>query len=511
MGSKMRRREEGPGKRPVLRAFRRRVGFSGVLSDTLSNIFAGLLVVLFGGIILSNSTFQFSLFTRIRNAFISPASYYSRMANIRGVALDDETSLKLSEFKAPATVYDALAEGIKAIDAYAATVPDRRVVIGVDYILSGIGKAGDLDKLADSLSGLGSNVFVVLGAALNQAGTNTSYFRYDLYRDRLIAGVIARKGEVYARGKIFAGNLHLLKGNAVSGFQELENTDIALGYVPVFDQGGAVSCAYYSLAFMMYSLGELVPQADLAAGRFSMSQDGYLSPGVDADTWLDSAVGHTQAYFSNKPFRYNFFSANDLSSHPYFRFNYFPLGRLSKDYDTSGQAAMSLRESIDGNNMALEVQGVDTEKKTNTDYFVIFRAMSLGYIGPGASADVVVTPASSRDPFTNTMEQVSGAMTHIVALSNLINREYIIEAPLWLDKVLTIILALFCLWIGLHAEFRTIILTSAGMAAGVLLLGYILFIFNVFFACRLPLIVSLGILMTLASGRFLVSVEGDCD
>jgi hypothetical protein len=501
-------RVKGRPRSAVLRVFARPIVFSGILSDTLSNIIAGLLVVLFGGILLANSTFQFSQFTRIRNAFVGPKACFARMANIRGVALDDETGLKQAEFKPPATVYDALAEGIRAIEAYAATVPERRVIIGVDYVLNGIGKADDLDKLADSLCNLGPNAFAVLGAAMNQAGTNTSYFRYDLYRDRLLAKVIARKGEAYARGKIFVGNLHLLKGNAVSGFQELENSDIALGYVPVFDQGGAVPCAYYSLAFMMYALGEIVPQAELVAGRFSISPDGYLSPDADADDWLKSAIGHTQAYFSNKPFRYNFFSASDLSSHPYYRFNYFPLGRLSKDYDTSGQGATSLRTGIDGNDFALATQGVEVENKTKADYFMIYRAMSLGYIGADASADVVVTPASGRDPFTDTMDEVSGAMTHMVALSNLINREYIVEAPWWLDKVLAAVLALACLLLGLRAEFRTIILAGAGMAVGVLLFGYLLFAFNIFFACRLPLIVSLGMLITLAAARFLASVEG---
>jgi hypothetical protein len=488
--------------RPLIRPYSRPIGYSDVLSDVLSNIMASFLIVLVGGLLLTNSTYQFSLFTRLRNSFVGPVAAYERIANIRGVVLDDETTLILGERSFPGDVYDALGESIRVINEYAATVSERRVVIGVDYVLNSVEKDGELDLLAAVLGELEPNLLVVLGGALSQAGIETGYFRSDVFRDRLISRLRQARGDEYVDRHIFIGNLHILKGNAVSGFQELENTDIALGYFPVFDQSGVV---YYSLPFMMFMLGEIVPPDGLGTNGFCISSQGYLRYDCDVDPWLRPAVGKTLSDFRNTPLRFNFFSANDLSEGPLSLFNYFPLTRLSAAFNTDGLGAKSLREAIDINAFPLMERGIEPAEKSKADYFLIYRTKSLGYIRDNVSDDVVVTPASGRDSFTNGIQTVSGAMTHMVALSNLLRGEYIREAPAWVERLLAVLLSLLCIGLGLRCEFRSLMLSGVCIAVGVIALGYILFLFNILFSCRLPLMLSLGIVIAIGGTRFLAS------
>lgn len=491
---------------PSLRPYKRPVGGSDLIADTLSNILASLILVLVGGVLLTNSTYQFSIFTRLRNAFIGPAAAYERVANIRGVALDDETSLILGERPFPGGVYDAIAESLKSINDYAKTVPGRRVVVGVDYVLNSVEKEEEFDALAAALGGLEPNMLVVLGGALSQAGIGTGYFRSDIFRDLLMARLRKARGDAYVDRHIFIGNLHILKGNAVSGFQELEDTDIALGYLPAFDRSGVVN---YSLPFMMYMLGEIVPEQELGTNGFCISSQGYLRYDCDVDPWLKPATGKVLADFSNTPLRFNFHSGNDLSEDPLGRFNYFPIGRLSAALNADGLDLKGLRDAVDVNAFPLMEQGIEPPENVKADYFIIYRTRSLGYVRENASDDVVVTPASGRDPFTGSIRTVSGAMTHITALSNLLKGEYIREAPTWATPALSLFLAALCLFLGFRCEFRALMLWGMAVGLGTISAAYALFLCNIFFSCRLPLIVSLGIVLVLGAARFLASLENN--
>lgn len=487
-------------RRAFLRPFSRPVDGADLVADILAEVLTGFLLLLVGGVLVSNSTYQFSVFTKLRNAFVSPKEAYERIADIRAVVLDDETSLLLDEGDAPGGAYDAIAEAVRAINEYAKTAGERRVVVGVDYVLNSVKEDRELDALVSALEELEPNVLVAFGGALSQAGTETGYFRSDVFRDRLGARLRKAKGDDYVDRHLFIGNLHILKGAAVSGFQELEDTDIALGYVPVFDQAGV---AYYSLPFMMYLLGEVVPPDSLGSDGFSVSPQGYVRYDFDPDPYLLPASGKKIADFSNRPLRYNFHSPDDLAEAPLGMFNYFPLTRVSSRFSTDGSGAKSLREAVDVNAFPLMQQGIEVAGRGKADYFLVYRTRSLGYIEEGASDDVVVTPASGRDPFTNDIRVVSGAMTHLVALSNLIEGEYIVEAPGTAVAAAAVLLALLCLAIGLRCEFRTILLSGIALTLLVAASSYALFLLGVFFPCKLLLGLIAGILVGLGAARFL--------
>lgn len=494
-------------RRAFLRPFSRPIAGSDLVADILADVLTGFVLLLVGGILISNSTYQFSLFTKLRNAFADPKAAYGRIANIRAVVLDDETNLLLNEGDFPGGVYDAIAESVRSINDYAKTAEGRRVVVGVDYVLNSVKEDRELDALASALSDLEPNVFVAFGGALSQAGTETGYFRADVFRDRLAARLRKSKGDEYVDRHFFIGNLHILKGAAVSGFQELEDTDIALGYVPVFDQAGV---AYYSLPFMMYMLGEVVPSDSLGSDGFCISSQGYVRYDFDPDPALVPATGKKIADFSNRPLRYNFRSPDDLAEAPLGMYNYYPLTRVSSRFNTDGGGAKSLREAIDVNEFPLSQQGVEAAGKSKADYFLVYRTKSLGYIDDDVSADVVVTPASGRDPFTNDIRVVSGAMTHLVALSNLIWGEYIVEVPGAAVSAVSIVLGLLCLYIGLRCEFRTILLSGAAFTILTAAAAYAFFLRGVFFPCKLPLGLIIGILLGFGAIRFLAGKK-DCE
>jgi CHASE2 domain-containing sensor protein len=83
-----------------------------------------------------------------------------------------------------------------------------------------------------------------------------------------------------------------------------------------------------------------------------------------------------------------------------------------------------------------------------------------------------------------------------------------VEAPAWTERAFAFLLSLLCLVLGLRLEFRSLMLSGIGIAAGVVVLGYVLFLFDIFFACRLPVILSLGIVILLGGARFLAGAEG---
>jgi Predicted transmembrane sensor domain len=491
-------------RRFALRPYGTAGGYSGLLSDVFSNVLASLLIVVVGGAIISNSTYQLSVFTKARDAFIGPKAAYERLAGIRGLAIDDETGYVGDEKALPGGVYDAIAESLRSINDYAATVEGRKVVVGVDFVFNNVQRSEELDRLVSVLGALGPNVFVVLGGALSQAGTETGYFRSDLLRDAVLGRVARARGADYVSRHVFVGSLHILKAKAVSGFQELEDTDLALGYVPAFDQSGVVYC---SLSFMMYLLGEVIPDSEIGPKGFAVSPQGYVRYDCDVGPWLVAATGKPLAAFANAPLRCNWYSSADLADDPLGKFNYFPIGAVSATFNTDGLGARSLREQIDDGAFPLMKAGVAAEGERKADYFFIYRTKSLGYVKDGASDDVVVTPASGKDPFTNEYRTVSGAMVHMVALSNLLRKEYIVEAPVWAPAALSILVGLLCLGIGLRCGYKWSIIWGTAILAAILALGYALFCNGVFFPCREPIIASLGTLMIIGTARYVASLK----
>ncbi len=235
-----------------IRKYRKEIKLSPLFIETTVSILAGLFMLVWGVVFFSNAFYQYSLYTGIRNLFISQEQTQKNLSGIYCLGLDPKIKLILKDGGVEATDYDLIADGVAAIGDYARAHPDRRIVIGVDYAFAASEGPGSFDRLVEILAKIPENLFVVFGGVLIQEPETISFLRPDLIGDAILWEAADRSKDQALLDRIFMGNIHYLKGSIRSGFEGAEDVKAAVGYMPVFVYGGDVSSLFCSLPFSMY-------------------------------------------------------------------------------------------------------------------------------------------------------------------------------------------------------------------------------------------------------------------
>lgn len=449
-----------------------------VFSDWLVSLLVGLFFIVWSFAAFSNEFFLFSSFTNIKNSmFKRPVD-----SKINVLHIDMNSYLRMSEKYKDKTDLDyrILAESVDVLAGLAGNNPRESLIVGIDEaLLKRVGRdsnesrktSGEIsgeEKLIHSLAAIPENMRIVFGGVLERNWTGYYYLRNDIVYDLVQNASQVKAADKRLSGEaterflkhFYIGNLHLTMGTTRSGYDKNDNdtTKIAIGYYPYFEaaQSGLKSKLYFSLPFLMYTLGKTVDRKSQTGQlpQFDLLRGSWEFPGA-----LDKIPSFLYYNF------YNSMDINDLKHH------YFKLSDHSRTI-----AGLWGRPPVE-----LTASGMK--------YFFLTPGVSPDYMGIGNN-DKIISPASKKSGYTGTMDSVSGVMAHITALDNLLHKTFIKEADQWLH----IIVILLCLAIlGFIFWSYDLLYSSMTLCLSVLILVVFslgLFIFmGIFFPFQMELII----------------------
>ena len=462
-------------------------------------------MLLWGIIFFSNAFYQFSLFTGIRNTFISDRRAGSLLSGIYCLGIDPKIRLILKDREEPFSTYDLIAEGIQTIGDYARLHPERRIVAGIDFAFAAKEGPESLHRLVHALAEIPGNMFIVFGGILiNEPGT-IAFLRSDLLGESIVPEATSLSADPAVADRFFLGNIHYLKGSIRSGFEGNEDVKAAVGYIPLYSSGTDVSSLFCSLPLGMFIVGEIMERN--GNGRFDFWTD--FAMGLSRFD-LSSGIGKRLEEKTGRPIRklvglyyYNFFTRRNISD---FEKNFLWLSNHSNRIDSAlpVEEYFAQREALE-----LLLQGsVTPARGGKAEYFFIAPvAVPEFLLDREQENDLIITPASGRNAFTYEVETVDGVMAHIMALSNLRNRFFTTQAPLWAEILLSMAMiggVFFITWYNdLFKGLLLSILFVLAITAGV----FLLFLAGHFIALKISLALSVLIFVAVSIARFIFTAR----
>jgi len=418
-----------------IRKYRKEIKLSPLFSETTVSILAGLFMLIWGVIFFSNAFYQFSLFTSLRNAFISEEDAERQLAGIYCLGIDPEARLLMSDAEEPATEYDLIADGVSVIAEYARAHPERRVVVGVDYAFAASEGPGSFDSLVEAVADTPENLFIVFGGVLIKEPETITFLRPDLLADEIVFEAAFRSDDEGLLDRLFLGNIHYLKGSIRSGFEGEEDIKAAVGYLPLYVYGTDVSSLFSSLTLSMFLAGEVMERGE--DGRYDYWTDFAMGLSrFDMDSGIESrleertgrSIGELVDFYY-----YNFFTDRNISD---FKQHYLWLSNHSPRIDFSLPIEDYFTQRL---SVQLQLEGRSrTPSPGRVEYFFIAPVQMPEFLlAEGEENDIIITPASGRNAFTYEVEAVDGVMAHITALANLRNNFFTNKAPGWVSALLT--------------------------------------------------------------------------
>jgi hypothetical protein len=488
-----------------LRKYQKEIKLSPLFIETTVSILAGLFMLIWGVIFFSNAFYQYSLFTGVRNLFISNETIQRHLAGIYCLGLDPKIELVLEDRELEFTDYDLIADGIEVIGDYARAHTNRRIVIGVDFAFAASEGPDSFDRLIDTLAWIPENLFVVFGGVLIQEPETISFLRPDLLGDTILLEAAERSKDRALLDRIFLGNIHYLKGSIRSGFEGEEDIKAAVGYMPLFVYGRDVSSLFCSLALSMLIVGEVMESGD--DGRydfwtdFAMGLSGFdLERGIEAR--LEEKTGRNIQRLVDL-YYYNFFTKKNISD---FKQNFLWLSNHSTYLELSTPIDEYFRQRIE---VQLKLEGRSRiEPPGDVEYFFVAPVRKPEFLlGEGEQNDIIITPASGRNAFTYEVETVDGVMAHITALSNLRNRFFTTQASGWVKAVFYFLLVGSVFLITWNNDlFRGLLLSVAALLV-IIGIDFILFLFGLFVPLKTPLAISVMVFGLVSIARFMYTTK----
>ena len=488
-----------------IRKYQKEMKLSPLFIETTVSIFAGLFMLFWGIIFFSNKYYQFSIFTKLRNEFVSIEKEEQALSGIYCMGLDAKYELILRDKNIDFTKYDMIADSISVISEYAEVHPEKRIVIGIDYAFTA--KIGDnsFQRLILAVSNIPENLFIVFGGILLKQPENVAFLRPDLLETELIYPASDIAKDPFLADRIFMANIHYIKGSIRSGFENEEEFKAALGYIPLYVHGQNISFLYSSLPFCMYVVGEIMEKTE--QGRYDFWTDFAMGQvRFDSNTNIQSRIEQKVGKSFDeliKPQSYNFFTNKNINA---FKQNFLWLSNHSLFIDFSLPLEKYFKFRIA---TQLELEGREMTATTrNIEYFFIAPVDVPEFLlGEGDTNDIIITPASKRDEFANEIESVSGVMAHIVALSNLLNKFYINTAPDWLFIIFSFLMVGGVFFISWNNDlFKTIFYTFI-LIIFLIVLSFIFFLFGLFIPLSTPLALSVMVFALIAIGRFIYTTN----
>ncbi|MBN2536068.1 MAG: hypothetical protein JXB88_24520 [Spirochaetales bacterium] len=401
-----------------LKKYSKELRLSPLFIETSVSILAGLFMFIWGVIFFSNPLYQFSLFTKVRNAGISLTREEKFFSDIYCIGIDPEARMTLIDEEGSFTQFDLIADALNVINTYAETEKEKRIIIGIDYAFAVPESVRPFNNIRKALAAMPPNVFVVFGGLLVSRPDTLTMFRSRLMEDQLIDPLYNVDSSLIDR--IFVGSIHYDRGSIRSGFENEEDIKAAIGYYPLLYLGIK---SFSSLPLAMYIAGEIMEQAE--DGRYDFYTDfgEGLSMFPDPEGMnkkLKNRLGKDLGDLGRQLY-YNFFTGKGIAR---FKNHFMWLSAVSPRFENS---TMGLT-----NYFSMDI--VKKEKSpSKTEYFFITQSVMPEFLlGEGEENDVIQTPATGKNPFTYENETVMGVMSHITALSNLKHRYFITQVPDWL-------------------------------------------------------------------------------
>jgi class 3 adenylate cyclase len=457
-----------------LRPFQGEIKASPLIMETASSALAGLFLLLWGLLYFSNPLYQLSMFTKLRNAFISEDEVRSRFSGITCIAVDSERylaaeeekvegeSLGAAKEKAGAISLRLVAEALGQAKSHALANPDKKIVVGVDYAIVG-NPGGALSDIVRALDGMPDNLFVVFGGVLTSDATDTSTLRANLLYERLI--LKATKDEAGERN-FFIGNLNILMSSVRSGAEEQAEMKAAVAHIPVLR---TASSTFFSLPLTMFIVGEVMEKTTEGGWIYDFRTDfgdgrsEYLKGG-DFENRFQEKTGKSLAGMEDLLY-YDFFTSKNVTELP---------GRIINLSSISGSHG---KPGIDVYLQARnELDRSDRDSPSCVEYFFIASTGLPKYMLSGEKTnDEILTLASEENPYLYEPTAVYGVMAHMTALANIRDKSYI--SPALVASALAafaVALSVFILaW--MKKKIPGILLSTCAILAAYLVLSFILF------------------------------------
>lgn len=511
-----------------------------LVMETVVSILAGLFMMVWTMVLLSNDFYQLSLFTRLRNFL---AGENSIKQNIKVIDIDSNSELKAAEkFQDPGRKIRLLAEGISLLGQYAALQHNKTIISGLDFVIlqkpdnaeakneAEKGKysfqerifkqeLGAMQVLAESVAKLPDNVHLVFGGALQVHDGGYTFLRQDIiynFMNTLLHNEMQKKSGPSSannwKQRFWMGNVHYLEGKLKSGMESIDDVNAAVCYLPLSNTAVEINKFYLAMPFIMFLLAEILEkQPDKLPYLHCHHVDGHYSfdnpeKWQAADNFLN---GRALSDYAKESFYYNFHTNRDIKSFPlqyYSLQNYSSLFKpLSRPFFIAvkqkeiAQAAV-LKKKTAGNKK-------DNKAESAVEFVFLAQCMSPVYLEEG-SQDIIISPAASQNPFTQIAEPVSGVMTHICALENLLDNNFIRRGKSPLILIWFILILIFMTWSTAFLKLWKAALCLLGCFFFYMFGSFLLFcFFHSFYPVRSGLAIMLFFFSGLLLFRFVISLH----
>jgi hypothetical protein len=465
---------------------------SPLFLDTAISIFAGLFMFVWGVIFFSNPLYQFSIFMKVRNAFVSDAVADRALDRIYCVGVDPESKLALLDENEEFTNYDLIALSLSSISDYAQKHPDRRIVAGIDYAFAANENSDPFISMRNAIREMPANMFVVFGGLLIRKPETVSTLRISAIEKHLYDPLAEENGDVASR--LFLGNIHVAEGDIRNGSDSTDKK-AAIGYIPIVTWGESSQKHFFSLPFVMYVVGEVMARntdgsydfyTDFGEGMCGFDDKGFLDK-------LERASGRSVAGLNTQIY-YNFLSSKNLSS---FKTHFFWLSSVSKRFGEE--------KSIES---YLNMPYINGSREEQVQYFFIAPSETPEFLlAPDEKNDMILTPATGVNEFTYEDEGVLGVTAHAHALSNMRHKQYIDNGPIWLSFLFLLVMISVVFFVSWKSSIqRSLLFTSIVIGLGIAL-SFVFFCAGVFIPITLPVALSLILFGAVSIGRFVYTTN----
>ncbi len=482
-------------KKLEVKKFDKELKFESLFMEVSVSLLTGLFLIIWGLIIFSNNFYQFSYFTQLRNNLLTTNEVEEKLENINCIDIDPESILIFEDKNVPEVQYKLLAESIKSIRTYSEKNPGKRIVAGLDFAFLSKKDSTSYADLITEISVMPNNMFIVFGGIITDKSFSLKILRSDIYFD-IYRKVISQNKNL--KNQLFIGSIHYQKGRIVSGLNTEEEIKAAMGYSPIINN-------IYSLPLSMYIVGELLKDTnykfatDFIDGH-SIFGDKKIYDFVSnnqkesmkiVNKELHNTIGKDLNYFRAGFQFYNFFTGSDIKAFPK---QYIPLSEISPSVNIM---AMPLHE------YKMYVKSSNTFN--NTEYFFIARTKMSTVIAGDGQNDIILTPASNKNPLTNEKNTTSGVISHITALSNIIHNDGFIIDSSKITYILLILVAIMVFIISWNTNLVRSIFFNSLIIFIVITVSFILFLFNIFVPIKSIVSTAFIIYALITLYRFLIS------
>ncbi|MBN2442318.1 MAG: hypothetical protein JXJ04_13270, partial [Spirochaetales bacterium] len=148
------------------------------------------------------------------------------------------------------------------------------------------------------------------------------------------------------------------------------------------------------------------------------------------------------------------------------------------------------------------------ETNGNAEYFFITQSeMPEFLLGDGEPNDVILTPATGKNPFTYEHNTVMGVMSHITALSNLKHHYYVDQVPSWLYIFISCLVVVLIFIFSWTNDLGKSLLLSVIIISSYVLLSFFLFCSGYFIPITSAFAFSLLVFGLVAILRFILTTN----